>query len=321
MFTRLFLLVFALMLGSNVWAIKKPKYSFAVYGGLSGSNLLWREAPERNYDPELLEEFFGYEVTTPYKSYVPDTIHNGSSNAYGILPFDYTTSFLKDLIFNIAAGVSIDIPIKKSEHWSVKFQSTYQTIGTSLDNQRTETLKYGGNEVTSTTLFKRNISNSYLIMPLMAKYTWYGRTSFFIQGGPYAGLLLKSKVSGSSLVSQVQDGAMVSDGNELGTYSFVNDTSAYNHTHMLDYGINLGAGFEFYWTKTAYITLDMNVGMGLRKIDKLYSNTYTELDLTNFSTRDLPESPYISRNYYSYSSNAKNFYVMFTVGFRYSVYK
>lgn len=289
----------------SLQAAKKPVVSFGVYAGFNASSLYNAEVPEVEYDFDLVE------VHTPNKTYMPNRIYKDSLGAegyvYGSTPFDYQSSFIKDMIFNIAAGFYLDFPLKKN--FSLKTYGSYEQKGKILENEKIVTDRVGENEVTTTTLYKRNVQNTYLVVPLLLKYAWPNRTTYFIQGGPYAGFLLKSNTSGSSIVTELSGNSAYTD-----AYNFDEDSKP--QTNEVDYGLMVGGGMEFYWTSNSYIFVEMNAGLGLRKIDKLYNNEYEEFD-QNF--RYLTN--YTSKNYYSLNSNAKNFSVMFTVGFRYSVFK
>ncbi len=301
-YTVLFL---CFVLTAAVHAATKPIVSFGIYAGFNGSNLYSAEVPAAAYNADLVD------VHAPYKTYMPNRIYKDSLGTegyiYGAVPFDYQSSFLKDFIFNIAGGVYLDIPLKRN--LSLKTYGSYETKGKFLENEKVETLSAGENEVTTTTLYKRNVKNSYLVVPVLLKYAWPSRTTYFIQGGPYAGFLLKSNTAGSSIVTELSGNSAYTD-----AYNFEEDSK--HQTNSVDYGLMVGGGVEFYWTSNSYIFVEMNAGLGLRKIDKLYNNEYEEFD-QNF--RYLTN--YTSKNYYSLSSSAKNFSVLFTVGFRYSVFK
>lgn len=286
------------------YAAKKPIVSFGVFAGFNASSLYSAEVPAQEYDFDLVD------VHTPYKTYMPYHILTDSLTSdypYGSMPFDYESSFFKDMVLNIAAGIYFDIPLKRNI--SLKTFGSYEKKGKSLENERVQTEKAGENVVTTTTLYKRDVDNTYLVVPVLLKYAWPNRTTYFVQGGPFAGFLIKSNTSGSSIVTELSGSSAYTD-----AYNFDEDSK--EHTNSVDYGLMMGGGMEFYWTSNSYIFLEMNASLGLRKIDKLYNNEYEEFDrsykyLTN----------YTSRNYYSLNSNAKNFSIMFTVGFRYSVFK
>lgn len=288
-----------------IYAAKKPVFSFGLYAGFNASSLYNSEVPSHDYNFDLVG------VNTPYKTYMPNRILRDSLGAigypYGSKPFDYETSFFKDMVFNIAAGIYVDIPLKRN--LSLKLYGSYEKKGKSLENERVVTEKTDENEVTTTTLYRRNVNNTYLVVPLLLKYAWPNRTTYFIQGGPYAGFLMKSNTIGSSIVTELS-------GNSALTEAYDFDADSKDHTNGVDYGLMVGGGMEFYWTSNSYIFLEMNAGLGLRKIDKLYNNGYEE-----FETSYKYLTNYTSQNYYSLNSNAKNFSVMFTIGFRYSVYK
>lgn len=287
------------------YSAKKPIVSFGLFAGFNASSLYNSEAASHEYNFDLVD------VNTPYKTYMPFRILNDSLGtggySYGSVPFDYETSFFKDMVYNIAAGIYFDIPLKRN--FSLKTFGSYETKGKFLENEKVETEKAGENEVTTTTLYQRDVKNTYLVVPVLLKYAWPNRTTYFIQGGPYAGFLMKSLTKGSSIVTELSGNSALTD-----AYNFEEDSK--NHTNYVDYGLMVGGGMEFYWTSNSYIFLEMNASFGLRKIDQLYNNAYEEYEpsykyLTN----------YTSQNYYSLNSNAKNFSVMFTVGFRYSVFK
>lgn len=286
-------------------AAKKPVVSFGVFAGFTGSNLYNAEVPKVDFDIDLVE------VKAPYKTYMPQHLLKDSLGSegyiFGATPFDYESSFLKDFVFNIAAGIYLDFPLKKN--FSIKTYGSYEKKGKMLENERVETEKAGENEVTTTTLYKRNVENTYLVVPVLLKYAWPNRTTYFIQGGPYAGFLTKSNTSGSSIVTELSGNSAYTD-----AYDF--DVDSKDHTNNVDLGLMVGGGMEFYWTSNSYLFMELNASLGVRKIDKLYNNEYEEFDQ---SYRYLTN--YTSKNYYSLNSNARNFSVMFTVGFRYSVFK
>lgn len=312
----------------SMYGAKKPIVSLGIYGGFSAASLFSAAAPFQESDYDLIKMKYTSDGVKnlpdhfdPYKTYMPNRITKAEmlelypheeypyyKYPFGDKAFDYTASFIRDMIYNLVGGLTFDVPLKGD--FAFKSAFSIQNMGLDLNNEVTSIVSVDENFNRETILYRRNVKNTYLIVPFLLKYSWPHRTTYYVQAGPYAGFLLNSKVRGSSSITTPVNNEWSTTG-----YEFSVDTAKFQ-TNMLDLGLSFGGGIEFYWTSTASITLELSTGIGLRKIDKLYNNDYTEYEHDRKYLTD-----YTSQNYFSLSSRSRNFYVMFTVGFRYSVYK
>jgi hypothetical protein len=139
-----------------------------------------------------------------------------------------------------------------------------------------------------------------------------------LQGGAYLAYLLNSKVNinmQGAYASNVSAEGLVAINAlpekefyaiELNESDFEDDL-----TSVFDFGLVLGTGFNYPLSDKLYFNADLSVCIGLKGIDGVSNNEYSEVTIplsTGFG------SVVSSRNYYGLNSNAKNISGALTLG-------
>lgn len=109
--------------------------------------------------------------------------------------------------------------------------------------------------------FKTTTYLNYIMLPIMLKYNFSKDKSFYVNGGPYLGYLLKS-------------GAKIDAKNIPGINTDDEETTKYRKS--LDYGLSAGIGKEFKLNGNHQIYVELRENLGLANIAKSNSlYTYT----------------------------------------------
>lgn len=100
--------------------------------------------------------------------------------------------------------------------------------------------------------FKTTAYLNYVVLPIMIKYNFSGDKSFYINGGPYLGYLLKSGIKSKSNIPGVINA----------------DDEDTNRKKSLDFGLSAGIGKEFKLDTNHQIYVEIRENLGLENISK-----------------------------------------------------
>ncbi|WP_418263349.1 porin family protein [Flavobacterium faecale] len=150
--------------------------------------------------------------------------------------------------FAYLGGINIEYIIKSK--LSLKLDLNYERKSQKADN----TLEIFDNNGSSKVYnFTSKKNYDYLVFPIMIKYNFTNRNSFFINGGPYIGYLLKSNIT-----------------YDLGNIDFLNnepfETTKYNH--KTDFGLSIGLGKIIELNKKNSIFIEVRENLGLTNTSK-----------------------------------------------------
>ena len=150
--------------------------------------------------------------------------------------------------FAYLGGINVEYLIK--EKLSLKLDLNYERKSQKADN----TLEIFDNNGSSTVYnFTSKKNYDYLVLPIMIKYSFTNRNSFFINGGPYIGYLLKSNIT-----------------NDLGNIDGLNnepfETTKYNN--KTDFGLSIGLGKSFELKENNSIFIEIRENLGLTNTSK-----------------------------------------------------
>jgi hypothetical protein len=114
--------------------------------------------------------------------------------------------------------------------------------------------------------FKTVAKLDYLEIPILARYHFGGVPGLFVNGGPYAGILLsaKTETSGSSQVFLDPQGQNPADPN---TYPFDATTDNKSDLNTFNWGVQAGAGYT-HAIGSGTASLEVRGGLGLMNIQK-----------------------------------------------------
>ena len=150
--------------------------------------------------------------------------------------------------FAYLGGINVEYLIK--EKLSLKLDLNYERKSQKADN----TLEIFDNNGSSKVYnFTSKKNYDYLVLPIMIKYSFTNRNSFFINGGPYIGYLLKSNIT-----------------NDLGNIDGLNnepfETTKYNN--KTDFGLSIGLGKSFELKENNSIFIEIRENLGLTNTSK-----------------------------------------------------
>lgn len=113
---------------------------------------------------------------------------------------------------------------------------------------------------------------NYLEVPVTIKFTWGSILKYYINAGPYVGILLNStqKTEGSSQLyfdnGTTQPVSM--QGQPLPPQSFNAATDIKKEIHTVNLGLTGGIGFAYSLSRSSQIVLDARAAYGLKAIQK-----------------------------------------------------
>jgi hypothetical protein len=150
--------------------------------------------------------------------------------------------------FAYLGGINVEYLIK--EKLSLKLDLNYERKSQKADN----TLEIFDNNGSSKVYnFTSKKNYDYLVLPIMIKYSFTNRNSFFINGGPYIGYLLKSNITNDL-------------GNIDGVINEPFETTKYNN--RTDFGLSIGIGKNFELKENNSIFIEIRENLGLINTSK-----------------------------------------------------
>ena len=164
------------------------------------------------------------------------------------IPVQFEPVYSESPAFAFLGGLNFEYQIK--EKLSLKLEINYERKSQKADNYIEITDIDGftkGYNFTS----KKNYD--YLVLPIMLKYNFTYKNSFYVNGGPFVGFLLKS-----NLTNDLQN----IDG--LNNKPF--ETTKYNN--KTDFGLSVGLGKNFELKENNSIFIEIRENLGLTNTSK-----------------------------------------------------
>lgn len=164
-------------------------------------------------------------------------------------------------------GVFADLGI--TQQFSVKFAIQYAGQGGKRTGMQPFTSMPPG-------MLYANFNNqsvlNYLDIPVMAKFTWGSTFKYYLNAGPYCGVLLNAtqKTDGNSQFFLDKGGTQpVSiQGQPLPAQSFKADTDIKKDINPVNFGLTGGVGLGYQISRSGEISLDIRAAYGLTTIQK-----------------------------------------------------
>jgi len=153
--------------------------------------------------------------------------------------------------FAYVFGVSLqhqiqdNLSIKADLNYERKTQNSKGVIEVLNPNLPTEPLE-------GTYRYKTTSYLNYIVLPIMLKYNFSSDKTFYINGGPYLGYLLKSGIKSKSSIPGVINA----------------DDDDTNYKKSLDFGFSAGIGKEFKLDQNNHIYIEIRENLGLENISK-----------------------------------------------------
>lgn len=176
------------------------------------------------------------------------------STLYGYnLPPEISSVFPEKSTFAYLGGLHLEYQLK--EKLSLKLELNYEKKGQKADTY-IEILDTDGFGEEYNFTVKKNYD--YLILPMMVKYNFSNKNSFYFNGGPFVGYLLKSNLT-NDLV-------------DIDGFENDSDTTT-NLNKRTDFGLSLGFGKTFEFNKNLFfIEIRENLGLTNTSKTKVWGN-------------------------------------------------
>jgi hypothetical protein len=199
----------------------------------------------------LLISFLNYSQNSKIKFGIQAGLNYSNFRGYDI-PAGISSVYSESPAFAFLGGINFEYQIK--EKLSLKIELTYERKS---QKSKTEIEMINENpdplpELVDEFRTKRN--HDYLVFPIMIKYNFGNKNSFFINGGPFIGYLLKSNseevwyLNGSVKESQT-----------------IETTNSYNKT---DFGLSIGLGKTIEINEKNSIVIEIRENLGLTNTSK-----------------------------------------------------
>lgn len=188
----------------------------------------------------LLISFLNYSQNSKIKFGVQSGLNYSDFRGYEI---PVTPLYSESPAFAFLGGINFEYLI--NEKWSLKLELNYERKSQKADN----TLEIFDNNGSSKVYnFTSKKNYDYMVLPIMMKYSFSNKNSFYINGGPFIGYLLKSNITND--LENI-------DGFNRGSF----ETTKYNNKTDFGLSIGLGKNFEIKEKNSIFIEIRENLGL------------------------------------------------------------
>jgi opacity protein-like surface antigen len=201
----------------------------------------------------LLISFLNYSQDSNIKFGIHAGINYSTFYGYDI-PAAFGPVYSESPAFAFLGGINIEYQIK--EKLSLKLELNYERKSQKADNniEITDT-----NDYTQRYNFTSKKNNDYLVLPIMVKYNFGNKNSFYANGGPFIGYLLKSNLT-----------------NDLGDIEGINNGTVVTTdlNNKTDFGLAIGLGKMIEINEKNSISIEIRENLGLTNTskDKVWGN-------------------------------------------------
>jgi len=201
----------------------------------------------------LLISFLNYSQNSNIKFGIHAGLNYSTFYGYNI-PAAFDPVYSESPAFAFLGGINIEYQIK--EKLSLKFELNYERKSQKGDNniEITDT-----NDYTKSYNFTSKKNNDYLVLPIMVKYNFGNKNSFFVNGGPFIGYLLKS-----NFTNDLED--------IEGINNDTDDTTDLNSKTDFGLAIGLGKMIEINGKNSISIEIRENLGLTNTSKEKVWGN-------------------------------------------------
>ena len=179
-------------------------------------------------------------------------IHAGLnySTFYGYdIPAVFDPVYSESPAFAFLGGINIEYQIK--EKLSLKLELNYERKSQKGNNNN---IAIGDiDDLTQRYNFTSKKNNDYLVLPIMVKYNFGNKDSFYANGGPFIGYLLKSNIT-----------------NDLGDIEGINNGTVVTTdlNNKTDFGLAIGLGKMIEINEKNSISIEIRENLGLTNTSK-----------------------------------------------------
>ncbi len=278
-------------------------------------------AQDQNERLKLLNVHIGVGASNFINAEAPHKIISVNDDYYllqgsGEPELNYETNFFDDVKYSFVGGLSFEYYLKRD----VSLVATLNYESKGIDIQ----YKYKESQLETEPMwvveedYSFDVSNHYISLPLSVRKYLNSSHTFYVQGGCYLAYLLQSTVAinmegsyKSSITNTLFELTNVESQNSNYGIELNEDDFDKKLTSSFDFGLVLGTGFNYPFSDQFYINADLSLCIGLKDIDKVNDNDYSEVEMPLSSGYG---TSIRSANYYGLNSNAKNISGALTVG-------
>lgn len=165
------------------------------------------------------------------------------------IPSEFEQQYDENAAFAYLGGVSLEYQLQ--EKLCLRVELNYERKSQKADN--TMEIRFNFDQEPQLYNFTTRKNYDYLIVPVLVKYSFTDKNSFFVNAGPFVGFLLKA----------IQT-------NDFNVPGFVDrpDLDLSNDYKKLDYGLTVGLGKHFDIGTQNSIHFEIRNNLGLAKINK-----------------------------------------------------
>lgn len=198
----------------------------------------------------LLISFLSYSQNSKIKYGIQAGLNYSNFRGYDI-PAGISSIYSESPAFAFLGGVNFEYQIK--EKLSLKLELSYERKSQKLKTEL-ESINNSPDLLPEIDEYRAKRNNDYLVLPIMIKYSFGNKNSFFLNGGPYIGYLLKSNVEESLYF----DGSLQD--------SQTTETS--NSNNKTDLGLSVGLGKTIQISEKNSIFIEIRENLGLANTSK-----------------------------------------------------
>ena len=163
------------------------------------------------------------------------------------IPANITSQYDESAAFGYLGGISLTYPLK--EKVSLRVELNYERKTQKADN--IVEIRNSFEEPAQLYDFTSKRHFDYLVLPILLHYQFTDKNSFFVNGGPFVGYLLKATLTSDLEVPELNA-----------------DVDLSNDYKKLDYGLTVGLGKNFDIDSQNSLHLEIRNNLGLAKINK-----------------------------------------------------
>ncbi len=205
----------------------------------------------------LLISTINYSQNSKIKFGIQAGLNYSNFRGYDI-PIQFEPVYSESPAFAFLGGLNFEYQIK--EKLSLKLELNYERKSQKADNY-IEIQNQLFDPVFSTESYNYTSKKNYdyLVLPIMLKYNFSDKNSFYVNGGPYVGFLLKSNLT-----------------NDLKNIDGLNNdpVETTNQNNKIDFGLSIGLGktIEINEKNSIFIEIRENLGLINTSKNKIWGN-------------------------------------------------
>lgn len=165
------------------------------------------------------------------------------------IPAIYKPVYDESPAFAYLGGINLEYPFNAK--LSLRMEINYERKSQKADNNIQIRQNFDDPVQDYNFTSKRNYD--YIVVPILVKYSFTNENSFYLNGGPFVGFLLQSKVTNNLNVSGFNS----------------SDLSTTKDTKKNDFGLSFGIGKNFDWNNNKTISIEIRENLGLTNISKV----------------------------------------------------